>query len=389
MSNIYDELLSYKIKEGDLKLITDLFILLQKNKKGISLKDLLFFYNKKINFANFKKIIEASIKNKIDIPFETLKKVNLSGNDFLNFIEGVINAKKEEFKIEVTEIEYFAKMKINIPEVIKSLKLIKKYEPDIKLSDFITCKNCLNDSKNTVNEFIKLKENDKNITLKSIISIDFRKNEISKIIQLYKQLKPNFRKITLKEIIEIKSEGINTINLLQGMVLAQKNNKEIPATETLVDIAKLYDFNKVIEDSITPEIKILKPVNVILSSGVVLLLKLKYMLFAQPENYVKGIKKTSIIEIIKKQLKEAAKQYATAKDFMINASEICLKIENHINGQKPAYTIHNLDIQDFIIERDIVKEQENAIDKQNQTENKSEKEQHHKTEHNKHSSHHH
>lgn len=358
---VYDELLGYKVKPQDVKPISELFIELQEHQIPISLKDLLFFYNKKINFNRFKLLISEALDNNLDIPVEKLKKVNLTGNDFLNLIAGIVSAEKEKLEIKISDIEYFAKMKINIPELLESLKKINEFAPDIVLNDFAHCQNCLYESKNFVNQLIELKKFSPDISLKQIISLSFKKDEAPKILSLYKRLKHYHKWFSLNDIIGMKTEGIEVLNFLNGLLLAEKY--EIHKTpKRLYDIArKQNDFKHIILENLQPDNIILKPVRIILKSGMILMLKVSYRLFADLEHLLEGMSKPALAETVKNKLNEAAKQYDSVKEFLIDAPQIAQETEKAINTQKPAYRIQSLSILDFIIERSIAAEQEQAV----------------------------
>jgi uncharacterized protein YqfA (UPF0365 family) len=359
--NVYDELLGYKVKADDVKPISDLFILLQEYEVKVSLKDLLFFYNKKINLSRFKKLFTEALEDNVEIPIEWLKEINLTGNDFLNLIDGIISAKKEGLEIKTDNFVYFAKMKISIPDLLKSLKKINSYDDSIVLNDFAECKNCLYESKDFINDLIELKKYSKEISLKQTISLQFNKGEAKKILSAYKQLKHYSKSFSLADIIDMKSQGCKVSDLLNGLILAEKKNIFLEKQLIQKILPKNDSFESFIIDIYTPEKQEIKPVRIILKSGLELLLKIQFLFVAQPQNIANGMNKKQTVVALKKALAETAESIENAKDFLKQSHAVSNAAAQNINKLKPAYTVHSLSIEDYVIGRHIPTEQDTMI----------------------------
>jgi uncharacterized protein YqfA (UPF0365 family) len=359
--NVYDELLGYRVKTDDVKPITDLFILLQDHEVNISLKDLLFFYNKKINLSRFKKLFTEALENNLEIPIDRLKEISLTGNDFLNLVDGIISAKKEGLEIKIDDMVYFAKMKINIPDLLKSLKKINTHDESIVLNDFAQCKNCLYESRSFINDLIELKKYSKEISLKQTIQLQFNKGEANIILSAYKQLESYNKVYSLKEIIDLKSQGFNISDLLNGMLLAEKKNISLEKHLIQKILPKNNSFESFIKDIFTPEKQIIKPVRVILKSGLEILLKIQFLFIAEPQNVADGMNKNATVTAIKKALAETAEDIENAKDFLKQSHAVSNGVQKSINDMKPAYSVHGLSIEDYIIGRHIPTEQDTMI----------------------------
>ena len=358
---VYDDLLSYKVKTDDVKLITELFIKIQKHDMDITLKDLMHFYNKKINFLRFKKLISVAIEYKIKLPTEKLKNISLSGNDFLNLLAGIISAGKDGLEIKIEDIEYFAKVKINIPDLLFSLKKINKYDNSIILNDFTNCTNCLYKTSEFVDDLIKFKKTDPNISLKKVIKLSFKKDEASSVLNKYTVLRHYSNLFSLSDIIEIKAQGTDVIDFMTALMVAEKHGLKIDK-KLLIDISKKKrSLLEVITMSFSPEKNEMKPVRVILNSGLEILLKIKFDLFTKIESYASGSGKEKIKKKITHSLAVAAHKYNSVKDFILDSEHIQKQVEDKVNRLDSAYRINSLSIDDFVIGRDIESEQERKI----------------------------
>ncbi len=352
--NIYDELLSEKTNEADIKIIVDLFIMLQEKKLQISLKDIMSIYKKSINFKLFKDIITEAIDNETDIPIDTLKNTKLTGSQYLSFTKAVISAKQKKIKIEISDIEHFTKKRIDAIEVLNHIHELQKHEAGITIKDFINCENCMYHNQQSIKWLIELKKMSSDVSLKNLIHVKFKEDEIAKTLALYKRLSIYNKYLNIKDIITLKLQGIDQINFLSALILCEKNDLEFDIKHLINISKKEYDLKAVISNTCTVENITVKPIKVILKSGTTLLLKINYNLTASPIDFVKGMKKPKIKEVIKRQIHHEAMNYQSIKELLENSSAICEKTEQKINSEKPAYQIKSLVIQDFIIENNVI-----------------------------------
>ncbi|MEA2041010.1 MAG: hypothetical protein U9N85_00470 [Bacteroidota bacterium] len=358
---VYDELLNYKVKPDDSKLITELFIKAQKNEMNISLKELMMFYGKKINFRKFKKLIEFAIENSVELPINELTEISLTGDDFLNLLSGMINARSEKLEIKTADFVHFAKAKINISELLTALKIINEYDETIVLNDFVNCTNCLYQTSEFVKQLVRLKKTDPNISLKSVIELRFEKNEVSNILKKYSTLTNYSQSFSLSDIIELKTYRIDTIDFIDGLLDAEKQNIA-PNKKLLTDLAvKNHGLKHVIAMSYTPEKIEVKPVKIILKSSLELYLKITFNLFTKVETFMTGFGKEETINRLKRTIASHSNKYSSAKDFLSHAEELTTNAENEINKLNSAYRISQLLIRDFVIGRDINTEQDIRI----------------------------
>ncbi len=358
---VYDELLSYKIPEDDVKKIADSFIFAQKSKFNISLEDIIFFYKKKVDIERFNDIMQNAGIAKIEIPFSDFKKSKLIRNDFINLFDGWFYAEKNKLKVSIGELEIFAKTKINLIKLIDALLKLRKYDKDISLKDFLNCNIFYHKTGSLVDVLIELKNIDPEISFKEIISLNYAPYEIKSLINIYKKFVEFKKNLTIKSLFLLKKNGQNVNNIFEAAIYAQENELTLNLDHLINIDKKGFDVKEIISYVVKPKTSELKPVSAILKNGLEILLKIKVKTIVELKRLNEGIDEEFLFSKVNELYKAEVHKFGDFREVSGNVQQISNCVYDNLKNYKTAYKILSISIEDIAIGKNVKLEEELQI----------------------------
>ena len=358
---VYDELLSYKIPEDDVKKITDSFIFSQKSKFNILLEDIIFFYKKKVDIERFTKVMQKALDENIEIPFAYLKESKLIRNDFINLFEGWFYAKKKKLKVSIEELEVFAKTKINIIKLVDALLNLRKYDEDVSLSDFLNCSIFYHKTNSLVDVLIELKNIEPEISFKEIICLNYAPYEIKSLINIYKKINSFNKDISIKLLFALKKNGQNVNNIFEAAVYAQENELSVDLDHIINIDRRGLNVKEIISCIVKPKTTELKPVSAILKKGLEILLKIKVKTIVELKKLSYGIDEEFLFSKINELYKAEVHKFNDFREVSGNVQKISNFVYDKLKKYKTAYKILSVSIEDIAVGKNIKLEEELQI----------------------------
>jgi uncharacterized protein YqfA (UPF0365 family) len=354
---VYKNLLSYKIPEDDLKIIAEVFIYIQSNNINLLLSDLIKIYLKKINILRFFELIKQSVIQSVTIPFDALIASPLNKDDLLNLLEGIIQAKIENFHSTFSELEEYGKMKISLPIIIKTASQVKKLEPDFELSDFKNSTVFLYKPEIYINSLLKIKLLHPEISLKEIVISKYSSKDIEELIELHASSKSFKNKMEIHELTALKKRGLKICQIVSAVALSEKYNTGL-STEQIIELeSQEISVVQIIKSSKEPESIVLYPITALVKAGYEIIFKIELKITAVVENFSKIPSKQDLIDSTIQKFIQIISNYS---DFISVQTDKIL-IENKITEvpaqKKSSYKIVSFGIKDLIMGRNLKAEQ--------------------------------
>lgn len=356
--NEYDELLSYKVPDEDIKKIADTFIFLQNDNSNIQLHELFSFYKKKIDIDKFSLILRNAKEFNIILPFEEFVKTQLVKLDFVNFVEGYLWAKRHEIDTKISDLENFAYLKINLKGLIESIVKLRKYEPELGLSDFKKCDFCLYKPSELVDTLIKLKELDDKISIKKIISLQYTKSEINKILDLYKITQRLNHPITIHELFRLSDEGNKIETIVKALQTAKKAKIDIEIGKIIALDTAGENVDNIIVTHLKGEHFFLRPVHTNVKDGFEIIVKSKVSIRPNIFDFFAGINKDSLISKIEESIITRISHYHNLSELTESLGEVSREVMSDALKIKSSYIVDNISIVDVITGRNLKFEME-------------------------------
>jgi len=354
---VFDELLSYKIPQDELKLVADAFISLQEAGVPVPLEDLIQMYRKRANIKEFAELSALAAKENLILPVSDFREAKLSRDEYTNLLRGWIHAQKIKIETSFDDLAKLAKTKLDLVLIINSLAELKELEPSISFAEFTACKYCLFKTEKLIKAYQKLKKTDKGIDLRYIFNANLDPSVITGIIDIHEKLKSYNSKIELKSLFTLKLSGVDVDKLSSAVLKAKEYGLEVNWDTALRIEKKTKNIAHVIDAALSPETLTYKPVYTVLKNGTELILKIKIRREPCIEDYLNGIYGNLLVSKLKDVVKEVIAEYDSVQEIFLNSSNITEHILKNMEKVTTSYKITDFVIDDIEVGHNLKNEE--------------------------------
>lgn len=355
--NVYEELLSYKIPQDEVKIVADAFIRIQDAGIPMLLTDLISMHHKKADIKTFAELAAESFADGTAFPVTEFKRAKISRDEYINLLKGWIHAKKIGIDATFDDLARLAKTKTDIVFLLDKYLEFRDIEDKISFAEFVACKFCLFKTERLVAVFGKLKQTDATLALKPIFSLNYDPQILFNIIDLYAKAQLFEKNLTIQQLFNLKIKGTDIDKLVKSLQRAKEFGVMIEWGTALKIEQKTRNIDSVVEAELTPKAEIIKPVQTILKGGLELILKLKILRKPNFENYLAGIYGDLLRAKIKDILKEEVAQYESVQDVYAHSTAIAEHVLERLGKLNSSYFITDFVIEDIEIGKNVKAEE--------------------------------
>jgi len=356
--NVYDELLSYKIPQDEVKTVAEAFIRIQDAGISMLLTDIISMHHKKADITAFAELAAESFSNGAEFPAEEFKRAKISRDEYINLLKGWIHAKKIELTATFDDLARLAKNKIDIVFLIDKYLEFRDIDSSISFSEFVLCKFCLFKTERLVSAFRKLRNTDDTLKLKPIFSLNYDPQILFSLMDLHEKAISIEKQLKIQQLFDLKIKGTDVDKLVKAVLRAKEFGVDVEWDTAVKIEQKTRNIDSVIEAELSPKAEIIKPVQTILKGGLELILKLKIRRKPNIANYLTGIYGDLLRAKIKDILKEEVAQYESVQDVYAHSTAIAEHVLERLNKLNSSYFITDFVIEDVEIGKNVKAEEE-------------------------------